>query len=429
MLGPEKQAENKEKEVEELIIIGSGPAGYTAALYAARANLNPLVLEGAAWGGLLQQTTDVENYPGFPGGIMGPDMMEKFREQAESFGARLLTEDVESVQFSDKPGGMHRVWVGDTEYRSRAIILAMGAEHKKLGVPGEQEAAGHGVSYCATCDAAFFRGLDTIVVGGGDSAMEEAVFLAKFADKVTVVHRREEFKASKIMFERAQAKENIEFLTPYVVDEFAVGDKGTLVHAILRNVETGEERKVPTSGAFIAIGHVPHSELVDGHVELDGNGYVVTEGKSTRTNIPGVFAAGDLVDHTYRQAITAAGSGSVAALDAEWYLRDTPMRDAQIHDEPGVLALDDLASWHLAEPVPNVGQPVEKPDWASRKLVETMEELGASQEVIDAVSGPLAIYKEPRFRVIASAAARRIDQVAASTVGWVAAAGRHSRSN
>jgi thioredoxin reductase (NADPH) len=311
-------------DVENVIIVGSGPAGYTAALYTARANLAPLVIEGFAWGGLLQQTTDVENYPGFPEGIMGPEMMQKFRDQAERFGARLLTEQADRVELSSEPGGVHRVWVGETEYRARTIVLAMGAEHKKLGIPGEDELGGRGVSYCATCDAAFFREAQTIIVGGGDSAMEEAIFLSKFASKVTVVHRRAEFRASKIMLERARAQENIELLTPYTVKSFEAGESGTLGHAVLVNTETGEERVLPATGVFIAIGHEPQSGLVAGQVEVDENGYVVTEGRSTRTRLPGVFAAGDLVDHTYRQAITAAGSGCQAALDAEWYLRDTP---------------------------------------------------------------------------------------------------------
>jgi thioredoxin reductase (NADPH) len=311
-------------DVENVIIIGSGPAGYTAALYTARANLNPLVIEGFAWGGLLQQTTDVENYPGFPDGVMGPEMMQKFRDQAERFGARLITDQADRIELASEPGGVHSVWVGDTEYRARTVVLSMGAEHKKLGVVGEDELSGRGVSYCATCDAAFFRDSQTIIVGGGDSAMEEAIFLSKFAAKVTVVHRRQEFRASKIMLERARAQSNIEFVTPYTVKEFVAGENGALGHATLTNTETGEEREIPVSGVFIAVGHEPQSELVRGQVDVDESGYVVTQGKSTRTKLPGVFAAGDLVDHTYRQAITAAGSGCQAALDAEWYLRDTP---------------------------------------------------------------------------------------------------------
>jgi thioredoxin reductase (NADPH) len=311
-------------EVENVIIVGSGPAGYTAALYTSRANLKPLVIEGFLWGGLLQQTTDVENYPGYPEGVMGPAMMQQFRDQAERFGTRFITDQATRVELATEPGGVHRVFVGDDEYQARTIVLAMGAEHRKLAVVGEEELSGRGVSYCATCDAAFFKDKQTIIVGGGDSAMEEAIFLAKFSSKVTIVHRREEFRASKIMLERARAIGNIEWLTPYVVEEFVAGGSGALGHARLRNVETGEERELPMDGAFIAVGHEPQSQLVSGVIDTDDEGYVITQGKSTRTNLPGVFAAGDLVDHTYRQAVTAAGSGCQAALDAEWYMRDTP---------------------------------------------------------------------------------------------------------
>jgi len=311
-------------DVEDVIIIGSGPAGYTAALYTARANLRPLVIEGFAWGGLLQQTTDVENYPGFPEGVMGPEMMQSFRDQGERFGARLVTEQADRVELANEPGGIHSVWVGDTEHRARTIVLAMGAEHKKLDVAGEEDLAGRGVSYCATCDAAFFKNAPTLIVGGGDSAMEEAIFLSKFASKVSVVHRRDEFRASKIMLDRARAQDNIEFVTPYRVEQFVPAENGALGHARLINTETGAELELPISGSFIAIGHEPLSELVRGQIDVDENGYVITKGKSTLTNRPGVFAAGDLVDHTYRQAVTAAGSGCQAALDAEWYLRDTP---------------------------------------------------------------------------------------------------------
>lgn len=311
-------------DVEQVIIIGSGPAGYTAGLYTARANLRPLVIEGFRWGGLLQDTTDVENYPGYPEGIMGPEMMQQLRDQAERFGTRYITEDVTKVELGSG-GEPHKVWVDEDLYLARTVILAMGAQHKKLCVPGEEELCGRGVSYCATCDAAFYRGKHTIIVGGGDSAMEEAIFLAKFAAKVTIVHRRDEFRASRIMLDRARAVENIEWRTPFVVDEFAVGEGGkALGVAHLRNAETGETEELPVDGAFIAIGHEPQSEIVQGLVETDDGGYVITDGKSTRTNVPGVFAAGDLVDHTYRQAVTAAGSGCMAALDAEWYLRDTP---------------------------------------------------------------------------------------------------------
>jgi thioredoxin reductase (NADPH) len=313
-----------ENDVENVIIIGSGPAGYTAALYTARANLEPLVIEGWMWGGLLQQTTDVENFPGYPQGVMGPQMMQDLRDQAERFGARFVTENATRFE-PGADGEPHTVWLDEEEHKARSVILAMGAEHKKLGVPGEEELGGRGVSYCATCDAAFFKDRETVIVGGGDSAMEEAIFLAKFSSKVTIVHRRDEFRASKIMLERARATENIEFLTPYVVDEFLPGEDGVLDRARVSNLETGETRDLPMNGAFIAIGHEPQSEIVQGVVETDPNGYVVTEGKSTRTTVPGVFAAGDLVDHTYRQAVTAAGTGCMAALDAEWYLRDNPL--------------------------------------------------------------------------------------------------------
>jgi len=311
-------------DVENVIIVGSGPAGYTAALYTARANLRPLVIEGFFWGGLLQQTTEVENYPGFTDGIMGPELMQTMRDQAERFGTRFVTDQATKVELASEPGGVHKVWVGDDVHETRTVILAMGAEHKKLEVRGETELSGRGVSYCATCDAAFFKDKVTIVVGGGDSAMEEAIFLAKFADKVYVVHRRDEFRASKIMLERARAVENLEFKTPFVVEEFHPGENNALGHATLRNVENNETEELPMDGAFIAIGHEPQSEIVRGQIDTDDEGYVIVQGRSTKTNRPGVFASGDLVDHTYRQAVTAAGSGTQAALDAEWYLRDTP---------------------------------------------------------------------------------------------------------
>jgi thioredoxin reductase (NADPH) len=306
-----------------VIIVGGGPAGYPAALYTARANLEPFVIEGFAWGGLLQQTTDVENYPGFPEGIMGPALMQHFRDQAERFGARLETDDATRIEVS-RDGGLHKVWLGDEVHVTRALILAMGAQHRKLDVAGEAELAGRGVSYCATCDAAFFREAPTLIVGGGDSAMEEAMFLSKFAAQVAIVHRRDEFRASQIMLERARAIPNIEWITPYEVEEFT-GENGSLTIARLRNTVDGSVREIPVTGAFIAVGHEPQSQLVEGQVETDPAGYVVTQGKSTLTGVPGVFAAGDLVDHLYRQAVTAAGSGCQAALDAEWYLRDTPL--------------------------------------------------------------------------------------------------------
>jgi len=305
------------------VIVGSGPAGYTAAVYTARANLKPLVVEGYAWGGLLQQTTDVENFPGFPDAVLGPELMQRMRDQAERFGAELVTDEVTSVELA-RDGGLHRVHVGDDEFLTRSVVLAMGAQHRKLGVPGEESLAGRGVSYCATCDAAFFRDVPTIVVGGGDSAMEDAIFLAKFARNVVIVNRRDEFRASEIMLERARATENIEFLTPYVVEELRAGENGSLATAALRNAVDGSVRELPIAGVFVAVGHEPQSELVVGQVDLDEHGYVLTEGESTRTSLPGVFAAGDLVDHSYRQAITAAGSGCRAAIDADRYLRDTP---------------------------------------------------------------------------------------------------------
>jgi thioredoxin reductase (NADPH) len=309
--------------IENVVIVGSGPAGYTAALYTSRANLEPLVIEGFMWGGLLQQTTDVENYPGFPEGIMGPRLMQDMRDQAERFGTRFVTDDATRVELADEPGGVHTVWVDDIPYRARTVILAMGAEHKKLGVPGEEELGGRGVSYCATCDAAFFKEKHTIIVGGGDSAMEEAIFLAQFAETVTIVNRRAEFRASRIMLDRARSMDNIEWMTPYVVDELVAGEQ-LLDTVRLRNVEDDSVEELAMDGAFIAIGHEPQSTLVEGQIDVDDEGYVHVDGRSTATNRPGVFASGDLVDHTYRQAVTAAGSGCQAALDAQWYLRDTP---------------------------------------------------------------------------------------------------------
>jgi thioredoxin reductase (NADPH) len=318
------------KDIENVVIVGSGPAGYTAALYTSRADLEPLMIEGFAWGGLLQQTTDVENYPGYPEGVLGPSMMQDFRNQAERFGTRFITDDATKLELADGPGDLHTVHVGDQRIRARAVILAMGAEPKKLGVPGEDELASRGVSYCATCDAAFFRGADTVVVGGGDTAMEDATFLAKFADKVDIVHRRDGFRASAIMLQRAKDTDNIELVTPYVVQRFEPGEDGVLSKAVLENTQDGSTKEIPISGAFIAIGHRPNSQLVEGQLDLDDDGYVLVEGRSTRTKLPGVFAAGDLTDRVYRQAVTAAGTGCMAALDAEAYLRDTPV-DAEAH--------------------------------------------------------------------------------------------------
>jgi len=321
------------KEIENVVIVGSGPAGYTAALYTSRADLEPLVVEGFAWGGLLQQTTDVENYPGYPEGVLGPEMMQQFRDQAERFGTRFLTDDATRLELASESGGLHTVHVGGQEIKARSVILAMGAEPKKLGVPGEEELSARGVSYCATCDAAFFRGAETIVVGGGDTAMEDATFLAKFAGTVYVVHRRDEFRASAIMLDRARSSDNIQLVTPYVVKSFEAGENGALGRAVLENAEDGSERELPITGAFIAIGHRPNSQLVEGQLDLDDEGYVLVDGRSTRTKLPGVFAAGDLTDRIYRQAVTAAGTGCMAALDAEAYLRDHPI-DAEAHWAP-----------------------------------------------------------------------------------------------
>ncbi|HZE38010.1 MAG TPA: thioredoxin-disulfide reductase [Stackebrandtia sp.] len=302
-------------EVRDVIIIGSGPAGYTAALYTARADLKPLVIEGAESGGALMTTTEVENFPGFADGVMGPDLMDTMRKQAENFGAELLTDDVTRVELS---GDIKSVWVGNTEYRSRAVILATGSAWRPLGVPGEQRLLGHGVSSCATCDGFFFKGQHIAVIGGGDSAMEEATFLTKFAESVTIVHRRDSFRASKIMAERALANPKITVAWNTVVDEVLGESKVSAL--TLRDTETGATRRLDVTGMFVAIGHDPRSELFAGQVDTDAEGYVKTDAPGTRTNLPGVFAAGDLVDHTYRQAITAAGTGCAAALDAERYV-------------------------------------------------------------------------------------------------------------
>jgi thioredoxin reductase (NADPH) len=310
------------ERIHDWIIVGGGPAGYTAALYAARAELEPLVIEGFQWGGQLQNTTDVENYPGYPEGVMGPEMMNEFRAQAERFGTRFVSDDATGLELTD--GGIHTVRVGKDTYRAKAVILSMGAEPKRLGIPGEIELGGRGVSTCGVCDGAFFKGEDVAVIGGGDSAMEDSIFVSKFAKSLKVVHRRDEFRASKIMQERARGKENIEFVTPYVPVEFVAGDDGKIAKVRLQHAETGEEKEIDVGGAFIAIGHRPRSELVEGQLELDGEGYVVVDEPSTKTKLAGVFAVGDLVDHTYRQAVTAAGSGTKGALDAEWYLRDMP---------------------------------------------------------------------------------------------------------
>ncbi len=318
--------------MDNLIILGGGPAGYTAALYAARANLEPLVIEGFRWGGQLQNTTDVENYPGYPEGVMGPEMMNQFRAQAERFGARFVTDDADRVELSD--GDVQRVFIGDDEHVAKSIVLAMGAEPRRLDLPGERELAGRGVSTCGVCDGAFFKGERVVVIGGGDSAMEDSIFIAKYASQLTIVHRRDEFRASKIMLGRAREQDNIDFLTPYVPEEFLAGDDGKLRAVRLRHADTGETTELEAGGAFVAIGHIPRSELVAGQAETDDDGYVLTDGRSTRTKLAGVFAVGDLVDRTYRQAVTAAGTGCMGALDAEWYLRDTPP-SPEAHWMPG----------------------------------------------------------------------------------------------
>jgi thioredoxin reductase (NADPH) len=304
--------------VHDVIVIGSGPAGYTAAIYAARAQLKPLVFEGTQFGGALMTTTEVENYPGFRDGITGPELMDEMREQALRFGADLRMEDVDAVSL-DAP--VKSVTVGDQTYQARSIILAMGAAARHLGVPGEEALIGMGVSTCATCDGFFFRDQDIAVVGGGDSAMEEATFLTRFARSVTLIHRRDEFRASRIMLERARANDKIKFLTNTQVTAIEGDPKVSGIR--LRNAITGEESTLAVTGVFVAIGHDPRSELVRGQVDLDAAGYVQVEGRTTSTSVEGVFAAGDLVDHTYRQAITAAGTGCSASIDAERWLAET----------------------------------------------------------------------------------------------------------
>jgi thioredoxin reductase (NADPH) len=311
-------------EVRNLIIIGSGPSGYTAALYAARANLKPLVIEGVQSGGALMTTTEVENFPGHPDGIMGPELMDNMRKQAERFGAEFITDDVTRVELGDRPTeagteGLKTVWVGESEYFARAVILSTGSAWRPLGIPGEQELLGHGVSSCATCDGFFFRDQHIIVVGGGDSAMEEATFLTRFAASVTIVHRRDAFRASKVMQVRALSNPKITVEWNSAVEEI-LGADGKVAGARLRNLRTGESKVLDVSGVFVAIGHDPRSELFKGQIEMDDDGYVKVDAPSTRTNIAGVFAAGDLVDHTYRQAITASGTGCAAALDAERFI-------------------------------------------------------------------------------------------------------------
>jgi thioredoxin reductase (NADPH) len=306
-------------DVRDVIIIGGGPAGYTAALYTARANLRPLVIEGFNWGGQLMITSDVENYPGYADGVLGPAMMADFRRQAERFGAEFVTDDVTRVDFTEAP---FRVFVGDEEHRADAVVVATGASARQLGLPSEQTLQGRGVSYCATCDGAFFRDKVVVVVGGGDSAMEEAGFLSRFARKVVILHRRDEFRASPIMVDRARSNGKIEMVLNAVVDEVLGTDEGRVTGVRLRDTVTGETRDLDADGLFVAVGHDPLSALFLDWLDHDEQGYLVTEPGSTRTNIPGVFAAGDVQDHTYRQAVTAAGSGTMAALDAQRYLEE-----------------------------------------------------------------------------------------------------------
>ena len=303
--------------VREVIIIGGGPAGYTAALYTARANMSPLVIEGFAWGGQLMITSDVENYPGYADGILGPEMMQDFRRQAERFATEFITDDVTRVDFSERP---FRVWVGDDEYRARSVIVATGATARQLGLDSEKTLQGRGVSYCAVCDAAFFRDEEVVVVGGGDSALEEALFLTKFATRVTIVHRRDQFRASPIMVDRGRSNDRIELVLDSVVREVLGADEGRVSGVLVENVKTGEQTRIRADGLFVAIGHDPTTALFRGQLDMDEAGYIVTRGKSTETNVAGVFAAGDVQDHVYRQAVTAAASGCQAALDAERYL-------------------------------------------------------------------------------------------------------------
>jgi len=304
-------------EERDLIIIGGGPAGYTAALYAARANLQPLVIEGFNWGGQLMITSDVENYPGYADGVMGPAMMTDFRRQAERFETEFVTDNVTKVDFSQRP---FRIWVEDTEYTARAVIVATGASARWLGLESEERLKGRGVSACATCDGAFFRDKHIFVVGGGDTAFEEALFLTRFGYRVTLVHRRDEFRASPIMVHRARAHEKVEFKTPFAVEEVLGED--SISGLRLRNTETGETEEVEAGALFVAIGHDPNTALFVDQLDHDENGYLVTKPGSTETNIPGVFAVGDVQDHIYRQAVTAAGSGCMGALDAERFLAE-----------------------------------------------------------------------------------------------------------
>ena len=338
--------------MRDIIIIGSGPAGFTAAIYAARAELKPLLIASSVEiGGELMNTTEVENFPGFPEGIMGPDLMGKMQAQAERFGAELVTDDVTAV---DLTGEVKTVTDGEGNvHRARSVILAMGSAYRELGLPREKELSGHGVSWCATCDGFFFRDQDIAVVGGGDSAIEEATFLTKFARTVTIIHRREELRASKIMADRAFANDKIRFAWNSEVAE--LHGEGKLSGVTLRDTVTGDTRELAVTGLFVAIGHDPRNELIKGSVDTDDAGYVLVQGRSTRTNLPGVFASGDLVDHTYRQAITAAGTGCAAALDAEHYLAALEDTDSPAEAAAEAALIDETDSGAIPDPRATVG--------------------------------------------------------------------------
>jgi thioredoxin reductase (NADPH) len=355
-------AHDESTDVRNVIIVGSGPAGYTAAVYAARANLNPLVFEGSVTaGGALMNTTEVENFPGFRDGIMGPELMDNMRAQAERFGAELVADDVTEM---DLTGDVKKISTATGTFAARSVILAMGSGYRKLGIDGEDRLSGHGVSWCATCDGFFFREQHIAVVGGGDSAVEEATFLSRFASKVTLIHRRGELRASKIMQERAFADPKIEFAWNSAVQEIHGDDK--LAGVTLVDTETGATRELDVTGLFIAIGHDPRSELITEQVELDGEGYVLVDHPSTRTNLPGVFACGDLVDHHYRQAITAAGTGCAAALDAERYVAALDHEASTAGD-----AAATVAELESEDPAPH------RPEVAAQTLSEQVQTAGA----------------------------------------------------